>query len=237
MTRNLAALTAELWRHIMASHEDLGDEANDDHASGGSAPARDVTRAAEGDLPRGADPALSRYLAAGSDVRLGPRSPLRERRLRRPGATRHLEESRSIPVHRREVIFVDTGAFVARYVRQDTHHRAARRTWAEIEKTRSRCFTSNFVLDETFTLLGRRASCAFAADRARALLGSAALTILRPEAHDEEAAVELFAKFADQQVSFTDCVSFVLMRRNRLERAFSFDRRFRNAGFEITPRG
>ena len=92
------------------------------------------------------------------------------------------------------------------------------------------------MLDETFTLLGRRSTYAFAADRARALLSSAALTILRPDADDETAAVELFAKFADQQVSFTDCVSFVLMRRHRLERAFTFDRHFADAGFEVLPR-
>jgi len=135
------------------------------------------------------------------------------------------------------VIFVDTGAFVARYIRRDGHHRKARRAWAEIERNKSRCFTSSFVLDETFTLLGRRASYAFAADRARSLLRSAALTILRPEADDEEKAIDLFAKFADQEVSFTDCVSFVLMRRNRLDRAFTFDRHFGSAGFEVVPKG
>lgn len=135
------------------------------------------------------------------------------------------------------MIYVDTGAFIARYIRQDTHHRKARRAWGEIEKGRVRCFTSNFVLDETFTWLGRRASYPFAAQRARALLHSAALTILRPEAEDEEKAVDLFDKFADQQVSFTDCISFVLMRRNRLERAFTFDRHFKSAGFEVVPKG
>ena len=135
------------------------------------------------------------------------------------------------------MIFVDTGAFIARYVRQDSHHRRARRAWSEIERSRSRCYTSNFVLDETFTLLGRRASYSFAADRARSLLRSSALTILRPDAEDEEKAIDVFAKFADQQVSFTDCVSFVLMRRNRLERAFTFDRHFGDAGFDILPKG
>jgi predicted nucleic acid-binding protein len=134
------------------------------------------------------------------------------------------------------LIFVDTGAFVARYIRQDSQHRRARRAWAELDRSRTGCFTSSFVLDETFTLLGRRSTYAFAADRARALLSSAALTILRPDADDETAAVELFAKFADQQVSFTDCVSFVLMRRHRLERAFTFDRHFADAGFEVLPR-
>jgi predicted nucleic acid-binding protein len=135
------------------------------------------------------------------------------------------------------VIFVDTGAFLARYLRPDGHHRAARRAWAQIERGRVRCFTSSFVLDETFTLLGRRSSYGFAAERARALLGSAVLTILRPDPDDEGRAVELFEKFADQKLSFTDAVSFALMRRHRLARAFTFDRHFAHAGFEIMPGG
>jgi len=135
------------------------------------------------------------------------------------------------------VIFVDTGAFIARYVRRDNHHRQAKRAWGEIERSHVRCFTSNFVLDETFTWLGRQASYSFAAERGRSLLRSSVLTVLRPNAEDEEEAIEVFAKFADQQVSFTDCVSFVLMRRNRLERAFTFDRHFASAGFEVMPKG
>ncbi len=134
------------------------------------------------------------------------------------------------------MIFVDTGAFVGRYIKQDSHHRRARRAWLEIERRRRHCLTSSFVLDETFTLLGRRSSYSFAAERARALLQSAALVILRPDAEDEMKAVDLFAKFADQEVSFTDCVSFVLMRRHRLRQAFTFDRHFVDAGFEVFPR-
>ena len=133
------------------------------------------------------------------------------------------------------MIFVDTGAFVARYVPRDAHHRRARKAWVGIERSRERCATSSFVLDETFTLLGRRTSYAFAAERARALLSSAALVVLRPDADDESKAVDLFAKFADQEVSFTDCVSFVLMRRHGLNRAFTFDRHFAAAGFEVAP--
>ena len=133
------------------------------------------------------------------------------------------------------MIFVDTGAFIARYVRRDGHHTRARRVWTEIEKLRNACFTSNFVLDETFTLLGRQTSYSFAAERARALLGSKALTILRPDAEDELTALDLFARFADQEVSFTDCTSFALMRRHRLSRAFTFDRHFVAAGFEVLP--
>jgi uncharacterized protein len=133
------------------------------------------------------------------------------------------------------VIFVDTGAFLARFISRDAYHRRARKAWAEIERRRDRCSTSNFVLDETFTLLARRSSYAFAAERARALLSSSALAILRPDADDEATAVDLFAKFSDQEVSFTDCVSFALMRRHRLDRAFTFDRHFAAAGFQLVP--
>jgi predicted nucleic acid-binding protein len=63
------------------------------------------------------------------------------------------------------------------------------------------------------------------------------LTILRPDPDDEGRAVELLEKFADQKLSFTDAVSFALMRRHRLARAFTFDRHFARAGFEIVPGG
>jgi len=99
----------------------------------------------------------------------------------------------------------------------------------------TRLLTSSFVLDETFTLLARRTSCSFAADRAEAIYASQALTILRPDAADEATALGLFRKLADQKVSFTDCISFALMRRHRVKRAFTFDRHFNLAGFDIWP--
>jgi hypothetical protein len=91
------------------------------------------------------------------------------------------------------------------------------------------------VLDETITLLARRATYQFAAQRARNLYESTSLLILRPEDDDELAALEFFQKYADQNVSFTDCVSFVLMRKQDIKCAFTFDRHFRIAGFDVEP--
>jgi len=133
------------------------------------------------------------------------------------------------------VTFVDTGAFLARYVEGDQYHRAAVRAWKRLERSPGALFTSSFVVDETLTLLGRRTTYAFAAARADALYASRVLTILRPDAADESTALDFFRKFADQKVSFTDCVSFALMRRHRLKRAFTFDCHFVGAGFEVWP--
>ena len=40
-------------------------------------------------------------------------------------------------------------------------------------------------------------------------------------------------KYADQRVTFTDCVSFAIMRRRRIRTAFTFDRHFEARGFEV----
>jgi predicted nucleic acid-binding protein len=133
------------------------------------------------------------------------------------------------------LIFVDTGPLLARYLPLDQHHDAAVGGWSEIERSSQRWLTSNFVVAETMTLLSRRASASFAAERGRRLYGSTSFEIVRPQREDEIAALEAFTKLADQRVSFTDCLSFALMKRNRLRRAFTFDRHFAAAGFEVWP--
>ena len=133
------------------------------------------------------------------------------------------------------MIFIDTGAFLARYLRDDQYHRSAVAAWEELGSDRENCVTSNFVLDETFTLLGRRAGYGFAVERAKNTYASQALTICRPDRRDEINALGFFGKYADQNVSFTDCISIVLMKRVKINRVFSFDKHFEFAGFHVVP--
>ena len=131
------------------------------------------------------------------------------------------------------MIFIDSGAFIARGLAGDRHHAAALAHWGKLRS--QSCFTSNLVLSEVLTLLARRSSYEFAADYARTFFTSGVLTILRTDLQDEWQAVALMAKFKDQQVSFADCTSFVLMRKHKIRRAFSFDRHFTLAGFRVEP--
>jgi predicted nucleic acid-binding protein len=91
------------------------------------------------------------------------------------------------------------------------------------------------VLNEFFTLLGRRAGNKFAADRALNIYASRVIKIIRPDRKAEVKAIDAFEKYADQKVSFTDCTSFVLMKQEGIKRAFSFDYHFRLAGYELVP--
>jgi predicted nucleic acid-binding protein len=133
------------------------------------------------------------------------------------------------------VIFIDTGAFIARYLVRDQHHQDGVSYWRSLQNSGRRCFTTNFVLDETITFLARRATYQFAAERADRFYRSDQITILRPELSDELSAIELFGKYSDQSVSFTDCISFAMMDKFNIESAFTFDHHFRIAGFNIEP--
>lgn len=133
------------------------------------------------------------------------------------------------------MIYIDTGAFIARHLKRDQYNEIALKLWKDLQTKNERYFTSNFVLDETFTLLGRRAGYKFAAKRAHNIYLSGTITILRPEREDELKALDLFEKYSNLEVSYTDCISFVLMSRNRIEQVFSFDKHFQLAGFTIFP--
>ena len=134
------------------------------------------------------------------------------------------------------MIYIDTGAFLARHLSRDQYHPQANTYWGAIQKKNEACVTSNFVLDETFTLLGRRAGYNFAAQRARNIYASESLQILRPTGKEELTAIDFFEKYSDQRLSFTDCVSFVLMQSKKIKRIFTFDQHFQLAGFQIYPK-
>ena len=131
------------------------------------------------------------------------------------------------------MIFVDSGAILGRWLPHDAHHRRAVETWAKFDD--AVFCTSNHVVDETLTLVARRAGYGFAADRAAGLYASTAVEILYATREDEEEALRFFRKYADQEVSFTDCVSFALMKRYKIQTAFTFDRHFQLAGWKVIP--
>lgn len=129
------------------------------------------------------------------------------------------------------MIFIDTGAFVARYIQSDQYHKKAQQLWVKLSRSSKKIFTSSHVVDETLTLLARKAGYSFASQRGQNILLSETLTILRPTHEDEISALDIFEKYADQKVSFTDCISFILMKKNKIKLSFSFDRHFKLAGF------
>lgn len=128
------------------------------------------------------------------------------------------------------MIFVDTGAFLALYLRRDQFHRQAKALFPALPLP---FLTSNHVMDELATLLGRQASSRFAVDRVSDLYASPSVEIVTSTRADEIQALSWMRKFSDKPVSFTDCTSFAIMHRLEARMALTFDRHFRDAGFEV----
>lgn len=133
------------------------------------------------------------------------------------------------------MIFVDAGAVVARYREDDADHSAAAQGWTRILATARTCFITNLVFAESVTLIGRYRDYRFAAERARIMLNTPFLKIVRPTEEDERLAADVMEKYADQRIGFVDCVSFVVMKRHRLRDVFGFDKHFTYAGFRLWP--
>ena len=133
-------------------------------------------------------------------------------------------------------MFIDTGAFFARYRSDDDHHVSAVERWKKIALARRPCVTTSFIVAEAITLLSREFGCSIAAERARAIYASTVITVINPSEEDQLLAIDLLERYADQRVYFVDCVSFVIMRRQKLKTAFGFDRHFKMAGFGLWPK-
>ncbi|MBI1761308.1 MAG: type II toxin-antitoxin system VapC family toxin [Acidobacteria bacterium] len=125
------------------------------------------------------------------------------------------------------MIFVDTGAWFAMSVPSDQDHAAIAQCFSQ---TAEPLFTTDYVVDETLTLLRARGY----GQRALALgaeFFSGSIAELHYLDEDEiRAAWEVFRRYADKQWSFTDCASKVVMERLRITQAISLDHHFRQFG-------
>jgi len=129
-------------------------------------------------------------------------------------------------------IFVDTSGFYALLVKEDTaHDKAADHVRNAAGK--SRFLTTDYVLDETATLLKARRHVDVIKPFFAIVLNSMAcrVTWMHPDLFSTAHAY--FLKHSDQDYSFTDCVSFLVMREQRVKVALTKDAHFRQAGFEV----
>jgi uncharacterized protein len=129
-------------------------------------------------------------------------------------------------------LFVDTSAWFAFANRGDPEHKGVA---ALLGKPRGRLITSNFIFDETVTLCLHRLGHPVAQKVGCVLLDTARVDLLRITPEDENAAWELFCKRPGHTYSFTDCTSFVIMRRLGINTAAALDDDFASEGFESLP--
>ena len=130
-----------------------------------------------------------------------------------------------------EPIFMDTGGFFALLSAEDASHRKASAVMEEAGQAHRSVVTTDYVLDETATLLRARELTKHLKEFLRMTETSRALSIEWMTPDRFAAARTIMLKHLDQEFSFTDCVSFVVMKELRLVDALATDKHFRIAGF------
>ncbi len=125
------------------------------------------------------------------------------------------------------MIFVDTGAWFASVVPWDAYHAVAS---AWIGTNREPLITTDFILDETLTLLRARNESPRAVALGNQLFDGIWAKLHFVTEDDIRNSWQIFQSYSDKDWSFTDCTSKVVIERLGLTTAFSFDHHFRQFG-------
>lgn len=132
-------------------------------------------------------------------------------------------------------IFLDTGALFALAAKTDQYHEKAYSHLQSLLKKQTHFFTSNFVIHETAMMIARRISKDAAIKFLNNAYNGESFDILYVDQNTEDEAIKKFKKYKDQDFSIADCASFVLMKGNKIERAFTFDKHFKTMKFKVEP--
>ena len=135
-------------------------------------------------------------------------------------------------------LFLDSGAFIARALAKDQYHPVAVDTFRRLSEgdlPYRLLFTSNYVVDETATFLLYQQGPRPAIETLRRIRSSPTLRVLHVSEDVEGEADELFGRHASSGVSHTDCTTGVLMKRESIDTAFSFDRDLEILGLRKIP--
>jgi uncharacterized protein len=132
-------------------------------------------------------------------------------------------------------LFVDTAGWIACANAADLAHKgavASRDAWL---RDGGVLVTTDYVVDETLTLMRVRYGLGVAEAWWRQVDGSSRVRWENIGLERADKARDLFFRHTDKEFSFTDCTSFVVMRELRLREALTTDHHFAPAGFLTLP--
>ena len=129
------------------------------------------------------------------------------------------------------ICFIDTSAFIAVLDKDDDHHTKAKPIWRNLLEQRAELVSTNYVLLETQAIIQHRIGI-----KAVRVFNDDIYPVLSVEWVDKalhERAVASVATAGRKKLSLVDCLSFDVMRQRGLRLVFSFDKHFKEQGFEL----
>ena len=135
----------------------------------------------------------------------------------------------------KNTLFVDTGAWFALADKSDQYHIKAVKIYPELLSSYNNLKTTNLVIAETYTLIRRALGHQAAITFLENIAASPRVIKVYSDNRLEEKAEKMLRKYQDQNFSYTDAVSFAVMKQYVIQKAFSFDQHFVTAGFTKIP--
>lgn len=132
-------------------------------------------------------------------------------------------------------LFVDTAGWMACADEGDPAHAPACAARDAALEQGTLLVTTDYVLDETLTLLRMRLGLPAAKSWWAQVEGSSRLRWEWVGMERAEKARKAFFRFRDKSYSFTDCTSLVVMQELRLKQALTTDHHFHQMGFQVLP--
>ena len=133
-----------------------------------------------------------------------------------------------------EIVFWDTAAFVALGNTRDDLHQAAISVSQDLAQAQAHVLTTDAVLTEVANIFSKVTLRPIAWQLIAAMqesVGLEAATIVYVDADLWQRGWQLYRARSDKDWGLTDCISFVVMEDFSIQRAFTYDHHFEQAGF------
>ena len=131
--------------------------------------------------------------------------------------------------------FLDTSYIIALELKNEQFHQNVLENWLLLAQSRPQLTTTTYIFDEVVTFLNSRKLHSKAIDIGDRLLTSPDIELVEIDSRLFKQAWQYFQKHTDKAYSFTDCLSFVVMKNNYITIALTLDNHFLQAGFQVLP--
>jgi uncharacterized protein len=130
-----------------------------------------------------------------------------------------------------KTVFADTVGLLALWDRRDQWHDAAEKAIARLAQDKTEIITTSYVLLECANAAARR-PFRTEVDHLRSALEESGL-LIHPTTEEWYTAWKAYERGEAENAGVVDHISFLVMRRHGIRHAFTNDRHFSAAGFEI----
>ncbi len=134
-----------------------------------------------------------------------------------------------------KAVFLDTSFLLALEIASDQNHRPALEYWQSIKADLPVFVTTSYVFNEVVTFFNTRGHHNKALQVGHSLLASSHTKLIHVDEALFFAGWEVFQLNQDKDYSLTDCISFVVMRLQKISTALTFDSHYVQAMFQKAP--